>query len=172
MKHLLILSIVISALALGCTPPAPPTPVTLTQIDVQLYAGAGVTGTLTIEVRNTTGATPALWSTTVDTGDFPAVYSWYSCSVPDLTLYSGRTYRIYMTRSDSHDLTAANTITWRSTLGVVDEYPQLKSSGGTHDFVFKTYIDGVINQSVEPTDIYGYSVYSTDYWWQEFVPVE
>jgi hypothetical protein len=174
MKQFFLSALLFSALVLSCTPPRLPPSVTLTQIDVYLAVGRGATGAFTIEVRDATGTTPAIWSTAVDAHDLTPGLAWNSFSIPHLTFYSGRTYRIYLTRSGPHDNATGNTIAWECPASAdIDEYPYGRSSlrFENADFTFRVYVDGVINQSME-TAGYGYSISHYDDWWQEFVPAK
>jgi hypothetical protein len=155
----------------SCVPPV--TTVHLNRIDVFLVAGATVSGTLTLELRDSAGTTPALWSNTVNTNTLiPGVDGgWNSFTVPDIELTRGQTYRIYVMRSIPHTL-PTDTITWRSsdTIGV-DRYTAGVSSHGSAvlDFAFRTYDNSVVDQKMETME-YGLGVSNTEYRWQGFVP--
>ncbi|MCG8569831.1 MAG: hypothetical protein MJB14_06800 [Spirochaetes bacterium] len=145
----------------------------LTQIDLRLAVGTNVSGTLTIELRDATGSTPALWSNTINTSTLHsgAGSYWNSFTVPDIELTNKQTYRIYVTRSDAQDIPNSNTISWNSSDSGDDEYTQGFSSSGNSniDFTFRIFDDGIVNQQMESVE-YGYSVFNTGYLWQEFVP--
>ena len=155
----------------SCTPPD--TIVQLDRIEVFLIKGTGATGTFTIELRDAAGSTPALWSDTVPVAGLATGIGgdWNSFTVPGIELTKGLTYRIYATRSDAHDNPTQNTITWRSSDNVGDEYTASVSSSGYAelDFAFRTYDNGVVDQQMETME-YGFGIPNTDYHWQGFVP--
>jgi hypothetical protein len=176
MKAICIGMIAVFVLFACSTPEAdPPGPITFSRIDLLLSVGTGATGTITIELRDAVGATPALWSTTVAESVLIQTIgsNWNTFTVPDIVLTGGQTYRIYVQRSDVHDNATQNTIFWRASLPGHDVYAPGTSSTSTginnNDFNFRVYDAGTVNKHME-TDEYGYGLSNTGYSWQSFVP--
>jgi hypothetical protein len=142
----------------------------LTQIDLNLTVSSGVTGTLTIELRDENGNTPVIWSNTVNTNTLINGSNWNSFIISGVKLIQGQKYRIYVTRSDTH-APGTNQIIWNSSDSSGDEYPDGVSSSPNAelDFMFKTYNNGILDQQQTVSE-YGYTIYNGgSYMWQEFV---
>jgi len=125
-----------------------------------------------VELRDTNGATPAIWSDTVNADTLLSGSNWNSFPVTGVTLTKGTTYRIYATRSAAHNL-GVDQITWSASDAMGDdEYEAGVSSSASAimDFMFRTYVDGVLDQEMTVAE-YGFSLADSNYsWWQEFVP--
>ncbi|MBN2351983.1 MAG: hypothetical protein JXD23_05385 [Spirochaetales bacterium] len=165
----IVLILAIGLLA-SCPPPKTPSnTVALTRIDLYLYV-FNATGTFTIELRDSSGDTPAIWSGTVDANTLTS-NTWNAFIVPAVSLTKGATYRIYATRSDVHN-PGVNEIDWESSNSVGDEYPPgvCSTPNAEQDFMFRTYNDDVLDQQMTTIET-GYALSSGDFlWWQEFVP--
>lgn len=147
-------------------------PISLNRVDLFTVSSAAVSGTVTVEIRNADGSA-ILGTTTVSgsslvKGNNKKNTFWFS---PALTLSSGQKYRIYLTRSNSHNHVNDN-LYWRTCSGGVDGYPKgimNYSPGWLLDYSFVTYSDGYVDQQQTSMN-YGFAVSNTSYMWQEFVP--
>ena len=100
----------------------------------------------------------------------PWTDTWHIFAVPDIQVIRGQQYRIYVYRNEQGDF--SNRVTWMcSDPDENDEYsPGTNDTSDTCDYMFRTYIDGTVDQSMEARE-YGYAVYTdSEGRYQEFTP--
>jgi hypothetical protein len=145
----------------------------LTSVSLNLSVGFGTTGTLTVQIRDASGAT-VLAQTTVPRSAFPNGTNWVNVPL-SATLLRDQLHRIYVTRSDVHSNATQNTIFWRTspaTGGGVNAYPDGVTNtypSWTLDFAFRTYTVSGVDQQ-QNLNNYSFAVGNNAFHWQEFVP--
>lgn len=143
----------------------------LSRVDLITTIGAGITGTVTVEIRNNDG-TVVIGSTTVAANTLAGgtATNMFTFS-PALVLTPGTAYRIYVTRSDAHNYPTNNYIFWRTSSSGVDAYPGINDvyPSWTLDYGFTTYNGSFVDQQ-QTSGNYSFFVGSGFYRWQEFTP--
>jgi len=163
-----ILIIMAAGLLISCPPPGSSGNKVTLRIDLYLSIPGPVAGEdFTIQVRDSAGSVPAIWSDTVDATTL--IHStWNSFSVSDISLTKGQTYRIYATYSGG-----VGQVSWScSSAAGPDQYLSgvCSTPNALQDFTFKTYNSGVLDQQMITLNT-GYSLSGDNFqWWQEFVP--
>ena len=137
--------------------------------DVALAFGidnpAVLTGTITVEIRNSEGDAPALSTLTVNTNTLTD--GWNSFDMPDITVKPGSIYTIYVIRSDTSDYAGGNYITLINDL--TDPYPNGASDYRDFaDYTFRTFINSKLDQYFESLTGGGVAIVDSNYRWQEF----
>jgi hypothetical protein len=146
---------------------------TLTKVDIFTDASTALSGTVTVEIRNSDGSV-VLGSSTVAASLLikGLAKNTFPLSTP-VTLAPGDHYRIYVTRSDTHHMPTNNYIFWKTCPSGVDAYPpgvMIYSPGWMLDFAFITYNGSSADQQ-QTSATYGFAIGSAgSYLWQEFVP--
>lgn len=152
--------------------PSVPT-TSLTSVSLYVTVGTGTTGTMTVQIRDASGAT-VIAETIVPRAALPNGGSWVNVPIT-ATLLRDQLYRIYVNRSGPHSNATQNTIFWRtssSTGGGVDAYPDGVTDiypSWTLDFAFRTYNVSGIDQQ-QNANSYSFALFNTGFHWQEFVP--
>jgi hypothetical protein len=147
---------------------------TLTKVDLFTDASTAMTGTVTVEIRNSDGSV-VLGTSTVPAASLlikGLAKNTFPLATP-VTLAPGDHYRIYVTRSDTHHMPTNNYIFWKTCPSGVDAYPpgvMIYSPGWMLDFAFITYNGSSADQQ-QTSATYGFAIGSAgSYLWQEFVP--
>jgi hypothetical protein len=146
-------------------------PVSFHRVDLYTHASTTVTGTVTVQIRNADGSA-VIGTTTVSGSSLlkgnSVKNSFYF--YPTLTLNSGEKYRIYLTRSNTHNH-MNDFVYWRSSSGNTNPYPQgnMNYPAWNADYAFITYSGGYTDQKQLSTN-YGFAVGNNSWLWQEFVP--
>ena len=179
---ILVSGLLLSAVLIACPPPedTPDTSVELSQIDFYFTnAGGPLSGNLIIQIRDEQGNVPAIKEITIAAStllDDPE--NWYPLAVSDCTLNKGTVYRLYVIRNVPDPGSGTDRINWGGNqISGTDYYPPgqndwaITAPALVHDdYGFRTYNDGVMDQTMENID-YGFSsIGNSDWKWQEFVP--
>jgi hypothetical protein len=143
--------------------------VILTYVDLNLYVGSAMTGSVILQIRNEDGSS-VLAATSISS--LPAGTYWKKFKL-GATLYRDQKYRIYVTRSNPHNYSAGDYVFWKTSSGGADVYPDGSndtSPGWVLDYAFRTYsaVSGVDQQ--QNLNTYGFFTSSGLFRWQEFVP--
>jgi hypothetical protein len=145
-------------------------PISFNRVDIITTTSDAISGTITMEIRNADGSA-VLGSTTVLANNLVKGHMKRNSFYFALTLNSGQKYRIYLTRSGTHNA-STDYFAWRTSSGGTNPYPNGVPSvypGWSLDFSFVTFSDGYVDQQQLSAN-YGFSIYNNGYRWQEFVP--
>jgi hypothetical protein len=107
---------------------------------------------------------------TIQASEIVGADHWYSFDFNDIDVTIGTVYRINISRSV--DPSINDLVIWGGSLSsYVDNYPSGAPGPGIadFDFGFRTYNGDGLDQ-VNDSYNYGYTLYSIDPFWQEFVP--
>lgn len=140
------------------------------KVDLYLDLGPNTTGTVTVEIRDSSRTT-IIGSSTVSASSLITTSPWKTFTFsPTLALTKGKKYTINVTRSDPHDYNKGNYVFWMCSAQNTNPYTEGTCDPGSYwnlDYAFKTYKSGIVDQQ-QPTVNYGFFVSSGFYRWQEF----
>ena len=153
--------------------------VILDQLDLNISDGGGtLNGNIIVQLRDADGNTPAILETSFAASLLQSnPETWYPVTFSTCTLAKNVKYRIYVQRSIADPVNSTESINWtgNSSTGI-DYYIHgqndwaISAPGREHcDYGFRTYDNGVVDQSMEIIN-YSFADLSNDSWkWQEFI---